>query len=136
MGHARASHCIHPDLPRGGNAAAQLNRVKDKRSTSGIKPAVAYAKANRNFSAMAASRHGDHAPFAVERGRNCGQSGTEDCESGPQTEGTQSIAQSWESSYMCCTARQFELMVRPVETLAPRASRFISCQAASNISSQ
>ena len=57
MGHARASHCIHPDLPRGGNAAAQLNRVKDKRSTSGINSAVAYAKANRNFSAMAAGRH-------------------------------------------------------------------------------
>jgi hypothetical protein len=34
MGDARASHCIHPDLSRGGNPAGQLNRMKNERSMS------------------------------------------------------------------------------------------------------
>jgi hypothetical protein len=92
MGETRPSHCIHPDLPRGGNAAAQLNGVKSKRSTSGINSAVAYPKADRDFPAMTASSNCDHAPFSVELGRNCGRSGTDDCESDPQSEGAQSIA--------------------------------------------
>jgi len=92
MGDARAGHCIHPDLSRGGNAAAQLNRVRNKRSTSRINSAVAYPKANRDFSAMATGSHGDHAPVSVELGRNCGRSGIENCESGRQSEGAHTIA--------------------------------------------
>jgi len=92
MGDARASHCIYPDLPRGGNAAAQLNAVKSERSTSGKNSAAAYAKANRYFSAMAVGRHGEHAPISVELGRNCGRSGIENCESGRQSEGAHTIA--------------------------------------------
>ena len=92
MGDARASHCIHPDLPRGGNAAAQLNRVRNESSTSGINSAVAYPEAYRDFSAMATGSYGDHAPVSVELGRKCGRSGTDDCESGPQREGAHTIA--------------------------------------------
>jgi hypothetical protein len=92
LGDAGASHCINPDLPRGGNAAGQLNPVKNERSTSRINSAAAYPKANRNLSAMAAGRHGDHAPASVELGRNCGRSGTDDCESGQQSEGAHTIA--------------------------------------------
>jgi hypothetical protein len=41
---------------------------------------------------MAAGSHGDHAPVSVELGRNCGRSGTDDCESGRQSEGALTIA--------------------------------------------
>jgi len=51
MGDARAGHSIQPGL--GGNAAAQLNRVKGKRAAGGINPAAVYAEANRDFSARA-----------------------------------------------------------------------------------
>src|SRR4029077_12910523 len=61
-------------------------------STSRINSAVAYPKANRDFSAMATGSHGDHAPVSVELGRKCGRSGTDDCESGRQSEGAHTIA--------------------------------------------
>ena len=48
LGGARASHCIHPDLPRGGNAADQLNGVASKTSTRRKNSALAYYKANRD----------------------------------------------------------------------------------------
>ena len=92
IGGARASHCIHPDLPRGGNAAVQLNRVASERSTSRMNSAAAYSKANVDFSAMAAGRHGDHEPVSVELGRICGRSGTDDCESGRHSEGAHTNA--------------------------------------------
>jgi hypothetical protein len=91
MGDARASHCIHPDLSRGENPAGQLNRMKNERSMSRINSAAAYSKADRDFSAMAAGSHGDHAPVSVKRGRNCGRSGTDDCESGRHSEGALTI---------------------------------------------
>jgi hypothetical protein len=74
IGTARASHGIHPDLPRGGNAPDQLNRVMSERgsergSTSRINSAPAYSNVNRDFSAMAAGGHGEHAPVSVEVGR-------------------------------------------------------------------
>src|SRR5262245_57884612 len=62
LGDARASHGIHSGLPRSGNAAAQLNRITIETPASGINAAMAYSKANRDFSAVAASGHGDHAP--------------------------------------------------------------------------
>jgi hypothetical protein len=77
MGDAWACHCIQPGLPRGGNATAQLNPVQSKRSTSGINLPSAYSKANRDFSAMAAGGHGDHAPISVEMGGKRG-SGIDD----------------------------------------------------------
>src|SRR6476646_5439713 len=97
MSDPRASHCLHLDLPRGGNAAAQLNRVmsesgSERASTSRINSATAYSNVNRDFSAMAAGSHGDHAPVSVELGRNCGRSGTEDCESHRQSEGAHTTA--------------------------------------------
>ena len=92
IGDARPSHCIHPDLPRGGNAAVQLNRVASERSTSRMNSAAAYSKANVDFSAMAAGGHGDHEPVSVELRRICGRSGTDDCESGRQSEGAHTIA--------------------------------------------
>jgi hypothetical protein len=92
IGATRASHCIHPDLPRSGDAAGQLNRTKNELSTSRINSPAAYSEANRDFSAMAAGSHGDHAPVSIELGRNCGRSGTHDCESGRQSEGTHTIA--------------------------------------------
>ena len=92
MGDARASHCIHPDLPRVGNAPAQLNWVRNEGTTSRINSAAAYSKANRDSSAMAAGSHGDHVPVSVELGRKRGRSGTDDCESGPQSERPHTIA--------------------------------------------
>ena len=92
IGGARPSHCIHPDLPRGGNAAVQLNWVASERATSRMNSAAAYSKANVDFSAMAAGRHGDHEPVSVELGRICGRSGTDDCESGRQSEGAHTNA--------------------------------------------
>jgi hypothetical protein len=91
MGDTRTSHRGHPDLPRGRNATSQPNGVKNERSTSGIDSAAAYSKTNRDSSAMAARRHCDHAPVSVERGRNCGRSGTDDCESG-ESEGAHTNA--------------------------------------------
>ena len=90
IGTARASHCIHPDLPRGGNAPHQLNWVKnesrsERASTSRINSATAYSNVNRDFSAMAAGSHGDHDPVSVELGRNCGRSGTDDREGGRES---------------------------------------------------
>jgi hypothetical protein len=59
IGNARASHCIHPHLPGGGNAPHQLNHVmsengSERASASRINSATAYSNVNRNFSAMAA----------------------------------------------------------------------------------
>jgi hypothetical protein len=92
MGDARASHRIQSRLPRGGNAAAQLNPVQSERPTSRINPAAAYTKADRDSSAMAVGGHGDHAPSSVELGRNRRRSGTDDCQGGRQSEGAQTIA--------------------------------------------
>jgi hypothetical protein len=100
MGAARASQCIHPSLPRGGNAAGQLNWVASERATSRINSAAAYSKANVDFSAMAAGSHGDHEPVSVGLGRNCGRSGTDNCESGRQGEGADTIANHW-SPHAC-----------------------------------
>src|SRR6476620_1914666 len=90
IGTARASHCIHPDLPRGGNVPHQLNRVKNESRSEGaptgrINSATAYSDVNRDFSAMAAGSHGDHGPVSVELGGNCGRSGTDDRESGRES---------------------------------------------------
>jgi hypothetical protein len=87
-----ASHCLHLDLPRGGNAAAQLNGVRSERSTGGINSTAAYSKANRDLPAMAAGSHSDHAPVSVELGRICGRDGTDDCGHGRQSEGEPTIA--------------------------------------------
>ena len=92
MSDARASHCLHLDLPRGGYAAAQLNRIRSERSTGGINSTAAYSKANRDLSAMAAGSHSDHAPVSVELGSICGRDGTDDCEDGRQSEGAPTIA--------------------------------------------
>ena len=97
IGTARASHCIHADLPRGGNAPHQLNRVmsesgSERASTSRINSATAYSNVNRDFSAMAAGSNGDHAPVSIELGRICGRDGTDDCEDGRQSEGAPTIA--------------------------------------------
>jgi len=91
IGNTRASHCIHPDLARGGNSPHQLNRVMSESgskrgSASRINSAAAYSDANRNCSAMAAGSHGDHAPVSVKLGRNCGRSRTDDCKNGRQSE--------------------------------------------------
>ncbi len=97
IGNTRASHCIHPDLARGGNSPHQLNPVMSESgskrgSASRINSAAAYSDANRNCSAMAAGSHGDHAPTTIELGRNCRRSGTDDCESARQSEGAHTIA--------------------------------------------
>ena len=97
MSDPRASHCLHLDLPRGGNAAAQLNRVmsesgSERASTSRINSATAYSNVNRDLSAMAAGSHSDHAPVSVELGRICGRDGTDDCKDGRQSEGAPTIA--------------------------------------------
>src|SRR5262245_38375011 len=68
---ARASHRIHPDLPRGINAPLQLNWVmsesgSERASARGKNSATAYFDVNRDFSAMAAGSHGDHAPVSVD----------------------------------------------------------------------
>lgn len=78
MGDARTGHGIQPGLPRSGNAAAQLNRMKSKRAAGGINPASVYTEADRDFSAMDAGRHGDHLPRYVELACNCRWSGTDD----------------------------------------------------------
>jgi hypothetical protein len=97
VGAARASHCIHPDLPGGGNAPDQLNRVmsengSERASASRINSATAYSNIDRDFSAMAAGSHGDHAPISVELSRNCGRRETDNCQSGRQSEGAHTIA--------------------------------------------
>jgi hypothetical protein len=92
MGDPRASHRIQSGLPRGGHAAAQLNPVKSERSTGRINSAAAYAKADRNSSAMAVGGHGDHAPCSVELSRNRWRSGTNDCQRARQSEGAHTIA--------------------------------------------
>jgi hypothetical protein len=92
MSDPRASHCLHLYLPRGGNAAAQLNRVRSERSTGRINSTAAYSKAYRDLSAMAAGSHSHHAPVSVELGRICGRDGTDDCEDGRQSEGAPTIA--------------------------------------------
>src|SRR6476620_9237029 len=97
MSDPRASHCLHLDLPRGGNAAAQLNRVmsesgSERASTSRIDSATAYSNVNRDLSAMAAGSHSDHAPVSVELGSICGRDGTDDCEDGRQSEVAPTIA--------------------------------------------
>jgi hypothetical protein len=77
MGDARARNCIQSGLSRGRNTTAQPNPVQSKRATSGINLPSAYSKANRDFSAMAAGGHGDHAPISVEMGGKHG-SGIDD----------------------------------------------------------
>jgi len=76
LGAARASHCIHPDLPPGGNAPDQLNRVmsesdSERASASRINSATAYSNVDRDFSAMAPGSNGDHAPVSIELSRTC-----------------------------------------------------------------
>ena len=127
MGDARASHCIHLDLPGGGNAPAQLNWVRNEGTTSRINSAVAYSKANRDSSAMAAGSHDDHVPVSVELGRKRGRSGTDDCESGPQSERPHTIANHGRP-HACCTARRFggedTASCPPPWTVEKRHSRF------------
>jgi hypothetical protein len=96
IGNARASHCIHPHLTRGGNAPHQLNQVMSENGSEGasasrINSATAYSNVNRDFSAMAAGSHGDQAPVSVELGRNCRRNETDDCESGRESEGPNMI---------------------------------------------
>jgi hypothetical protein len=87
-----ASHCTHPDLARGGNAAVQLNPVSSETSTSRINLAMAYPKPNRDSSAMAAGGHGHHVPVPIELGRNCRRSETHNCKSGKESKGAHMIA--------------------------------------------
>jgi hypothetical protein len=106
IGTARASDCIHPDLPRGGNAPDQLNRVMSERgsergSTSRINSATAYSNVNRDASTMAAGSHGDHAPISIELGRSCRPSGTDDCESHRESEGAHNTIANHESPHRC-----------------------------------
>ena len=89
---ARASHCIHPHMPRRRNAAAQLNGVKSERSTSRINSATVYAEADVDGSAMAASSVDCHAPVSIELGGNCWRSRANDCPSGQQDNGAHAIA--------------------------------------------
>jgi hypothetical protein len=91
MGSARASHRIHPGLTRGGNAAAQLNWVSRKRSTRRMNSAAIYSEANLDVAAVAMGSFSDHAPASIELARNCGRSGTDDCESRRQSEGAHTI---------------------------------------------
>ena len=79
LGAARASHCIHPDLPHGGDTPDQLNWVmsesgSERASASRINSATAYSNVDGDFSAMAAGSHGDHAPVSIELGRICRRS--------------------------------------------------------------
>jgi hypothetical protein len=53
---------------------------------------MGYSEADRDFSAMAAGGHGDHAPVSVELSRNCGRCERDDCESGRKSEGAHTIA--------------------------------------------
>ena len=71
VGNARASHCIHPHLPRRGNAPHQLNQVMSENGSEGtsasrINSATAYSNVKRDFSAMPAGSYGDHSPMSVE----------------------------------------------------------------------
>jgi hypothetical protein len=106
MSDARASHCIDPCMPRGGNAAVHLNWVASERAARRINSAASYYKANVDFSAMAACTHGDHEPVSVVS-RDCRRSGTDDCESGRQNEGAYTIADHG-SPYAQATARLVE----------------------------
>ena len=97
IGTARASHCLHLDLPRAGNAPHQPKRVmsengSERASTSGVNSTAAYSKADRDLSAMATGSHSDHAPVSIELGRICGPDETDDCEDGRQSEGAPTIA--------------------------------------------
>ena len=60
--------------------------------TCGIDAAMAYLKADRNSSTVAAGGHGDHVPVSVELGRNCSGSETENYESGGESEDACTIA--------------------------------------------
>jgi hypothetical protein len=53
---------------------------------------MAYLKADRNSSTVAAGGHGDHVPVSVELGRNCSGSETENYESGGESEDACTIA--------------------------------------------
>src|SRR5262249_40187144 len=88
--------CIHPHLPRSGDAPDQLNRVmressSERRPTSRKNAATAYSNVNSNCSAVAARSHGDHAPVSVKLGRNSGRNGRDDCENGRQSEGIRTV---------------------------------------------
>jgi hypothetical protein len=64
----------------------------ERASASRINSATAYSNVDGDFSAMAAGSHGDHAPVSVELSRNCGRWETNDCESGRESEGADTIA--------------------------------------------
>ncbi len=92
MRDARAGYGFQRDTPRSRYAAAQADRVERERSTGRMNPAAGYSHADRDHSAMAAGRHGGHAPVAIELGRDCGRSGPDECGSGRQSEGAPTIA--------------------------------------------
>jgi hypothetical protein len=54
-------------LSRGGNAAGQLNRVANERAAGRINSTAAYSKADIDFSAMAASSHGNPRDWQSEK---------------------------------------------------------------------
>jgi len=58
----------------------------ERASASRINSATAYSNVDRDFSAMAAGSHGDHAPVSVELRRNCRLNETNDCEAGAESE--------------------------------------------------
>ena len=53
---------------------------------------MAYLKADRNSSTVAAGGHGDHVPVSVELGRNCSGSETENYVSGGESKDANTIA--------------------------------------------
>jgi hypothetical protein len=56
---------------------------------------MAYSESDKNFSAMAAGSHRDHAPVSVELRRNCRLNETDDCEAGGESKEAHTIANHW-----------------------------------------
>jgi hypothetical protein len=90
MGDARASHCLHPGVARGRNAAAQMHRVKNERSARRIKSAAAYPEAIGIFPQW--PRVVTATVFHRRTGPQVRAERKDACESGRQSQGAPTIA--------------------------------------------
>src|SRR5712671_2387548 len=78
MGTARTGRYIHPDIPRGGDLAAEPRGVTAVGSSGGVDSAVNYDQGELHAFAMTPGGPREHAPVSIERLRKRRRSGPDD----------------------------------------------------------
>jgi hypothetical protein len=79
--------------------------------------AATYSEANLDDAAVTVGSLSDHIPAPIELARNCGRSGTDDCESRRQSEGAHTIVNHGSPHTFAVLLVNSNVPVRPVDIL-------------------